>query len=190
MGNVVRLDARAPMRRDAAALSQGTRPPSRVQVLLRDRPDPGHAPLNSGVHEEAPDAEYVIRRLEEAGCILLTLPGTGYSTRLRTSNLDVVRAAEAFGSDTGGRIRPPVPSAAQITRMDEALGWITMIPQDRYVLRRIVGARSLISPSTERHLYSWRRLGTVLGADHKAVQRWHATGIEMIVAVLNDRSRV
>ena len=195
MSNVVRLDARAATGREAAARGQGASPSSRVQPLRRGQPAPGRAPsgyacLGGGAHEEAPDAEYVIHRLEEAGCTLLTLPGTGYSTRLRTSNLDVVRAAEAFGSEAGGRIRPPAPSAVQITRMDEALGWITMIPQDRYVLRRIVGARSLVSPTTERHLYSWRRLGTVLGADHKAVQRWHATGIEMIVAVLNDRGRV
>ena len=189
MGNVVRLDARASAQRSAGAPGHGARPPSRVQLLRQDRPGPGHAPPGFGGREEAPDAEYVIHRLEEAGCTLLALPGTGYSTRLRTSNLDVVRAAEAFGGDTGGRIRPPVPSAEQITRMDEALGWITLIPQDRYVLRRIVGARSLVSPSTERHLYSWRRLGTVLGADHKAVQRWHATGIEMIVAALNDLGR-
>ncbi len=187
MSNVVRLDARMPACGGATAAA--ARPSAQVQAL---RPAAGEArriATGPGGREEAPDAEYVIHRLEEAGCTLLTLPGTGYSTRLRTSNLDVVRAAEAFGAETGGRIRPPVPSAVQITRMDEALGWITLIPQDRYVLRRIVGARSLVSPSTERHLYSWRRLGTVLGADHKAVQRWHATGIEMIVAVLGEQGR-
>jgi hypothetical protein len=65
------------------------------------------------------------------------------------------------------------------------LGWITLIPAERYVLRRIVGARSLVSPVTERHLYSWRRLGEVLGADHKAVQRWHAQGIDMLVGAVS-----
>ena len=69
--------------------------------------------------------------------------------------------------------------------MDEALAWITRIPADRYVLRRIVGARALVSPVTERHLFSWRRLASTLGADHKAVQRWHAQGIGLIVASLN-----
>ena len=181
MGNVVRLDARVQGRSTAPSATGAPRPPARVETL--------HPPTAAqGARDNRIDAEYVIDRLEVAGCTLLTIPGTGYSTRLRTSNLDVVQAAEAFGSDTGGRIRPPVPSAAQITRMDEALGWITLIPQDRYVLRRIVGARSLVSPATERHLYSWRRLGTVLGADHKAVQRWHATGIETIVARLAERS--
>jgi hypothetical protein len=69
--------------------------------------------------------------------------------------------------------------------MDEALGWIPLIPRDRSVLRRIVGARALINPLTDRHLYPWRRLGTMLGADHKAVQRWHAQGVDIIVSALN-----
>jgi hypothetical protein len=76
--------------------------------------------------------------------------------------------------------------------MHESLAWISLIPNERYVLRRIVGARALVSPLTERHLYSWRRLGSVLGADHKAVQRWHANGIDMIVAALlaNERKYI
>jgi Domain of unknown function (DUF6362) len=130
------------------------------------------------------DSDFVVYRLEEAGATLLALPGTGYSTRLRTSSLDIVRTAlESYGW-TGTRIRPPVPSAASITRMDEAMSWIPLIPVDRYVLRRVVGARSLVHPVTDRHLFPWRRLGKALGADHKAIQRWHAQGIAMIVAAL------
>ncbi len=130
------------------------------------------------------DADFVIYRLEEAGATLLSLPGTGWSTRLRTSSLDIVRSAlESYGwSET--MIRPPVPSAERITRMDEALSWIPLIPVDRYVLRRVVGARSLVHPVTDRHLYPWRRLGKALGADHKAIQRWHAQGIALMVAAL------
>ena len=130
------------------------------------------------------DNAFVTYRLEEAGATLLALPASGHSTRLRVSQLDVVHTAlEAYGWDKG-RLRPPVPSAARITRMDEALAWIPLIPRDRYVLRRIVGARCLVSPVTERHIYSWRRLGGLLGADHKAVQRWHAQGIDMVLAAL------
>jgi hypothetical protein len=132
------------------------------------------------------DADLVTYRLEEAGATLLSIPNTGWSTRLRSSSLDIVRSAiEAYGWHERS-LRPPVPSAARIDRMDEALNWIRLIPLDRYVLRRIVGARALVSPLTERHLYPWRRLGAALGADHKAVQRWHAQGIEMIVSALNQ----
>jgi hypothetical protein len=103
---------------------------------------------------------------------------------MRTGGLEIVRsAAESYGW-TAGRVRPAVPDAARITRMDESLAWVTLIPRDRVVLRRIVGARCLVSPFTERHVFSWRRLGEVVGADHKAVQRWHAQGIDLIVAAL------
>ena len=91
--------------------------------------------------------------------------------------LEIVRtAAESYGWSEQ-RMRPPIPSAARISEMDEILGWISLIPLERYVLRRIVGARSLVHPLTEKHLFPWRRLGTVLGADHKAIQRWHKEGI-------------
>jgi hypothetical protein len=63
-----------------------------------------------------------------------------------------------------------------------------LIPLDRYVLRRVVGARSLVHPITDRHLFPWRRLGKALGADHKAIQRWHAQGIAMIVTALKGMS--
>lgn len=150
-------------------------------------PPPGqYTPARrSGVAFDCPvDADYVIYRLEEAGATLLALPGTGWSTRLRGSSIEIVRTAlEAYGWEAS-RIRPAVPSAAKIDRMDEAMAWIPLIPLDRYVLRRVVGARSLVHPITDRHLYTWRRLGVALGADHKAVQRWHAQGIALIVAAL------
>ena len=130
------------------------------------------------------DADYVIYRLEEAGATLLALPGTGWSTRLRQSSIDIVRTAlEAYGWESGA-IRPPFPGGAKIDRMDEAMAWLSLIPDDNHVLRRVVGARSLVHPITDRHLFPWRRLGTALGADHKAVQRWHAKGIGMIVRAL------
>jgi len=101
------------------------------------------------------DAAFVIYRLEEAGETLLALPGTGYSTRLRTSSLDIVRTALENYGWSDDRVRPPVPSSTKITRMDETLAWILLIPRENYVLRRIVGARCLVSPVTERHLFSW-----------------------------------
>lgn len=134
------------------------------------------------------DTAFVTYRLEEAGATLLALPDTGYSTAMRVSRLEVMpEASSLFASASGGtqRLRPPVPSASRITRMDEALDWILLIPRERHVIRRIVGARALVSPVTERHLFSWRRLGGLLGADHKAVQRWHGQGVDMLVAALS-----
>jgi Domain of unknown function (DUF6362) len=131
------------------------------------------------------DADYVIYRLEEAGATLLALPGSGWSTRLRSASLEIVRSAlESYGWGQT-RVRPAAPSAEKISRMDEAMSWIPLIPLDRYVLRRIVGARSLVHPLTDRHLYPWRRLGVALGADHRAIQRWLAQGVGMIVEALS-----
>lgn len=143
-------------------------------------------PESAGQHAIKPDDEYVRYRLEEAGRTLLALPNKGPSTQLRTTRHDVVQSAvEVYGwTRVDARLRPTMPTSSQVTRMDEALDWIRFIPVDRYVLRRIVGARALISPITERHLFPWRRLGTLLGADHKAIQRWHKQGINLIVARL------
>ncbi len=131
------------------------------------------------------DSDWVIARLEEAGRTLMCLPNTGPSTRLRSSSLEILRGAcEAVEAEPSKRLRLPVPSAARIGAMDEAWSWLGLIPADRYVLRRIVGARALVSPVTDRHLFSWRRLGTLLSADHRAVQRWHGEGIGWILARL------
>ncbi len=126
------------------------------------------------------DAETVIARLEEAGHTLLSLPRTG-DTRHRS----LAEALGAFAAAESGRTQPPAPTPSRITRMDQALAWIPLIPADRLALRRIVGCRSLVSPLTGRHLFSWRRLARLLGADHQMVQRWHATGIRYIMTALN-----
>ncbi len=131
------------------------------------------------------DAGWVQARLEDAGMTLLCLPDRGHSTQMRSSALEVVRAACMEAEvEPSRKLRPPIPSASRIGAMDEAWTWLGLIPGDRYVLRRIVGARALVSPTTERHLFSWRRLGKLLGADHRAVQRWHGDGIGLIVAAL------
>lgn len=135
------------------------------------------------------DATYVIARLEEAGATLLALPQSGFSTRLRTSSLDIVRSAmDAYGAGDA-RIRPPPPSARKIDEMERTLAWIPLIPLERYVLRRIVGARALVNPMNGRHIFTWRRLAASVGADHKAVQRWHGQGVATIVAALAPARR-
>ncbi|MCB5944132.1 DUF6362 family protein [Acidocella sp. KAb 2-4] len=134
-------------------------------------------------------ADDLIARFEAAGATMLALPSRGYSTQLRTTKFDVLQSAmEAYGWQAAA-VRPPMPSAAEISRMDEAFGWLTMIPETKYVLRRIVGARALVHPISGRHLFPWRRIGAMLGADHKSAQRWHGQGIELIVDGLNARRK-
>ena len=132
-------------------------------------------------HELPPEYEGLVTCLEEAGATLLSLPNTGFSPNLKTSALPILReAAEAYGW-SATEVRPAMPSASRISRMDTVLGYLALIPQDRYVLRRIIGCRALVHPISGRHLFSWRRLAELLGADHKAIQRWHAEGIRIII---------
>ncbi len=153
---------------------------------IRRATDPVQRPVAKSISGRLVDPETVIYRLEEAGQTLLCLPARGHTTALRqTRHQYLAEAIETFTAEVDAPPKMPTPSAARITRMDQALSWIPLIPDDRLVLRRIVGCRSLVSPLTERHLFTWRRLARLLGADHKAIQRWHATGIETIVASLN-----
>ena len=103
-------------------------------------------------------------------------------------------SAEAYGyTEEDMPIR--APSARAITRMDEALGWIRLIPLDparagsgdlhsRHggaILRRIVECRCLVNPRSGRHVFSWRRLGDHLSCNHEAARQWHARGLALVL---------
>lgn len=135
-------------------------------------------------------ADDVIARLEEAGRTLLAMsvraPGPGVLTAQSQRWPVVHDTAEAYGYHCA-RARPAIPASAAISRMDEALGWIGMIPQERWVVRRIVGARCLVAPLTGRHIYTWTRVARLIGCDVRAVRSWHRQGIALIVAALAMR---
>jgi hypothetical protein len=131
------------------------------------------------------DRAAILLRLEAAGATLLAMPSRGYSTHMRAMRFDIVHTAlEAYGWEAPA-LRAPAPTAAAISEMDVAFGWLRLIPEGSFVLRRIVGARALVHPLTGRHLYSWRRLAALLGADHKSVQRWHEAGLSVIEKALS-----
>lgn len=133
------------------------------------------------------DAELVIARLEAAGATLLAMRGKSpWPSTYRCALPEVLHeAVEAYGY-TEAEIRPAVPDARAITRMDAAWRWLGLIPQHRFVLRRIVAVRALVSPTTGKHLVYWRRVGEIIGADYRAAQRWHAQGIGLIVTALRN----
>lgn len=148
---------------------------------IRTEPPKLHCPALAAAEDPA---AALVDMLEEAGATLLSLPSRGPSTRLAQLRIDVVHTAlESYGWQES-QIRPVPPSGAAIDRMDEALRWLSLIPEERFVLRRIVGARALVHPITLRHLFPWRRLGTMLGTDHKSVQRWHKDGVQLILRCL------
>jgi hypothetical protein len=130
--------------------------------------------------------EEVISRLEAAGACILALPrdkARGHVTSAVWRQIAPTADAYDF---TDRRLRVSVTSE-QIGAMDEAFRWLALIPDDKYLLRRIVAARALVNPLTGRNLFPWRRLATLIGTDHKAIQRWHAQGIDLIVRALAAR---
>jgi len=81
------------------------------------------------------------------------------------------------------RLAYPVPSARDVSLMDEALSWIWLIPNQ--VKRRVVSMRSQFHPYQEKNLISWRRCGDIIGADHKTVRVWHGQAIDLIARALS-----
>ncbi len=142
-----------------------------------------HGQMAAGHQDKAPTrmtADDIVARLEAAGATLLALPSSGYTTHMRQMRFDIVHTAlEAYGW-VAPALRVPVPAAAAISAMDEAFLWLAMIPEEKFLLRRVLGARALVHPLTGRHLFAWRRLAATLGVDHKSVQRWHGQGVQII----------
>lgn len=59
---------------------------------------------------------------------------------------EIVRqVAEAYGADPE-ELRPATPSARATSEMDEVLNRVSLIPQDKFVLRRVIRCRALVSP--------------------------------------------
>ena len=132
-------------------------------------------------------ADCLIARFEEAGATLLALPNRGPSLAMRGFWPPVVHEAiEAYGY-TGASLRPATPSAAMISRMDETWSWLNLLPN--VAERRIIGARSLVSPVTGRHIFTWRQVARMLGADHRAIQRWHGAAIGRLVVILGAEEK-
>lgn len=87
-------------------------------------------------------------------------------------------AEEAYGY-TGERLRPGRPTSHEIALMDEILLLPSLI--DDISARRIVNARALVAPVSNRHLYSWTKLAFMLHTSRPIVQRHHRRGLDLIV---------
>ena len=89
---------------------------------------------------------------------------------------------------TDERLRAASPSGLEITLMDEIL----LLPEfiDDPLQRRIVGARSLVTPISQRHLYSWRKIAYMLHMDSRRVARLHHNGLGEIVECLPPKEGI
>ena len=131
----------------------------------------------------------VQERLEWAGLILarLNLSPTG-PAGLRGYWPDFAPELSVAYGYADARWKPATPSPQEITQMDQTLRWVQLIPVDQFVLRRVVNARLLMNPYTERHLFTYKAVGKMLGCDWRAAMRWRQQGVEIIASKLPKAS--
>jgi hypothetical protein len=125
---------------------------------------------------ETLDDEMVAYRLREAGRTWLAMPAA-----LRPAFDD---AFPAMPSASG---KFPAPTAPQIARMREAMEWLALIPAEAKVIRQVVSLRAMANPQTGSEIFSWRALAKAAQTDWRAVRKWHAHGIRVIVGALRLR---
>ena len=139
------------------------------------------------MNSETITADYIGKRLEEAGHTLRAMPANGprLGTKSNSALLSSMPELNDGPAMTANRFRPPAPTAAEITRMDATWLWLGLI--ENRIIRRLVAARSLTRPLTGKPVMSWRKLAVTLGADYRSLQAWHDKGIKTIVRALQDQ---
>jgi hypothetical protein len=75
-----------------------------------------------------------------------------------------------------------------LQEMRQTFRWIDHIDRDCTMIRRCVVGRAMVD-GRGVHLNSWCRLGRLLRADVRAVRRWHAEGLLVIVSSLTGTAR-
>lgn len=83
-------------------------------------------------------------------------------------------AIQAYGY-TGERLRPALPRSEEIELMDKILLFPNHI--NDITSRRIVNSRALVTPVSNRYLYSWSKLAFMLHMDRRRVIRLHFSGL-------------
>ena len=126
-------------------------------------------------------AEAIQGRLQHAYKVLFNLPSDG-GQRLKVATYGYVSELVSVAGKLA-RIRLN-PSRLDIELMDEALVWPSLIPN--LTTRRIVSARSMVHPVTDRPVFNWQRLSKALDADVRAIKRWHMEGLCVIGNKLLD----
>lgn len=139
--------------------------------------------------------EDVERRLLDAGLTLMMLPmpASGMPADAGAAWPDVLQGFwDQAGVADQGSVEERLEALAQvhnattlhasreaITRLDEVLGWLLTIERTHY--RRVVFARMLVHPVSERRVHSWTEIGKMLGASRGSVRNWHARGVQAIL---------
>lgn len=69
------------------------------------------------------------------------------------------------------------PTARQVQELDQALEWLWLVEG---IKRKLVFARMLVHPVTEKNIISFRKLEAVLGNHRDTIKRWHHDALRQI----------
>jgi hypothetical protein len=138
--------------------------------------------------EQPYTAEQVQALLYEAGRALMALRVPGcWPSAIRSGMPECLRDAEDLRY-AEAEFTPAQPSPRQVSAMDRSLSWIRLLPGQTEVeinVRKLVWARCLVSPRTDRPIYSWKRLGDMVGCtENTAKTRW-LRALDLITVALN-----
>ena len=133
------------------------------------------------------DVDYVRYRVHLAGKTLCAIPDRGPSLHMRVQSLEVQNAVDEAAAE-GRMVARWAATAKDIALMDEVMpAWFQLIPD--LTMRRAVSLRSLVSPVTDREIYSWTRLARTLHSDNVRVQKMWARGIDLILDGLRRKPK-
>ena len=126
--------------------------------------------------------ELVEAELGLAGATLLVLHVTGcWPAGYRSPMPEIVRdwrdaedRAYLLSARDDAPARGPAPLPSEVSRMDQVLRWIALVPPGQRVLRRIVGLRALSRWRGDELLpiLPWRAVAERVGASARAVRLW------------------
>lgn len=135
---------------------------------------------------DAPTAEEVQEWLEWAGSRLLAMrikspAPAGYRSYWPDYAEDIT-AAYGYTQET---MRAPTVAPHEITRMDQILALPELIAEPR--IRRIVHRRALVTPVSQRYVYSFTRLGRDFHISRQRAAQLHRAGLLEIADWMKQR---
>jgi hypothetical protein len=134
-------------------------------------------------------AETVRDALAWAVSVLVRLQLSRPGPHMAQSKLETVANKFTDYAPDQCQVRPAIPDPHEISEADRIYGWLALIPQHKYVLRRIVAARA-IARSDGKPMYTYRQIGAAIGCpEPQAVSRWHRDGLALIARELNRAAR-
>ena len=123
--------------------------------------------------------------LEWAGATLLSMPISSPTPRgPRVAWPEFAQDARNAYGYTASTMRAPLPRSREIDLMDDILALISIVGDTK--TRRILHLRALVTPVSNRYVYSWVKLAVMFNSDRRAVAYIHTKGLREIATVLGQ----